>query len=316
MSSMNMVLRQNSMPADETLRSIALVVDDDPASLLMVAEAVEQAGITAMAARDGESALRLAGRVVPDVILLDAMMPGLDGFQTCRLLKAHPTAAMAPVIFMTGLGAPEHILEGLRAGGVDYVTKPLNLDELMARISIHLMNAQKLTSARQALDANGRAVAAFSVTGELAWASPRASDLLAEMPDKWMAPGGMSAAGELFAWLASLRRLPLSQAQKLVSAQVELTYLGRGSGQDLLIAIQDCSGAPREEVLSARFGLTDREAEVLFWLAQGKSNADIGSILGLSGRTVSKHLEQVFEKMGVDNRTSAAVLADRAMGGQ
>ncbi|MTH77990.1 DNA-binding response regulator [Paracoccus aestuariivivens] len=302
------------MPTDIESRSIALVVDDDPASLMMVAEAVEQAGITAMAARDGEAALRLAGRVVPDVVLLDAMMPGLDGFQTCRLLKALPSVQAAPVIFMTGLGAPEHILEGLRAGGVDYITKPLNLDELIARLSIHLLNAQKLASARRALDANSRAVAAFSLTGELGWASPRAHELLETAPLAWRTSQG-DAAGELLGWLGQLRRMPLSQAQKLISDRLELTYIGQGGAQELLLAIHDRRDNPREELLSKRFGLTDREAEVLFWLTQGKSNTDIGSILGLSGRTVSKHLEQVFEKMGVDNRTSAAVLADRAMGG-
>lgn len=315
MSLTTMPARPRTMPIDEENRSIALVVDDDPASLMMVAEAVEQAGITAMAARDGEAALRLAGRVVPDVVLLDAVMPGMDGFQTCRMLKAHPLAQAAPVIFMTGLGAPEHILEGLRAGGVDYVTKPLNLDELIARLSVHLLNAQKLASARHALDANGRAVAAFTQTGGLAWATPRGHRLIENAPPGWIDPAQGAASGELLAWLAQLRRVPLSQAQKLISARLELTYIGQGAGRDLLIALHDRSDTPREALLSGRFGLTDREAEVLFWLSQGKSNTDIGSILGLSGRTVSKHLEQVFEKMGVDNRTSAAVLADRAISG-
>ena len=301
------------MPGDPESRSIALVVDDDPASLMMVAEAVEQAGITAMAARDGEAALRLAGRVVPDIILMDAVMPGLDGFQTCRLLKADPVVSTAPVIFMTGLGAPEHILEGLRAGGVDYLTKPLNLDELMARLGIHLVNAHKMASARQALDANGRAAAAFYSSGKMAWASPRAHELLDRAPAGWF-DAQCHAAGDLAVWLSGLGRLPLSQVPKLAAAGIELSYLGRGSGHEFLVGLHDGSAGPREAVLSRRFGLTDREAEVLFWLAQGKSNTDIGSILGLSGRTVSKHLEQVFEKMGVDNRTSAAVLADRAMG--
>ncbi|WP_245155654.1 response regulator [Paracoccus ravus] len=307
------ITRPCKMPVDEESRSIALVVDDDPASLMMVAEAVEQAGITAMAARDGEAALRLAGRVTPDVVLMDAVMPGLDGFQTCRLLKSLPAASAVPVIFMTGLSAPEHILQGLRAGGVDYVTKPLNLDELIARLGVHLLNAQKLAGARRALDANGRAVAAFSTSGDLAWASPRAQDLLTLLPEGWRDASGGAAQGEFRTWLQQLRQLPLSQVRKLSSAWLEISYIGKGGGQELLLSIRDRRERPGEQVLSQRFGLTEREAEVLFWLTQGKSNTDIGGILGLSGRTVSKHLEQVFEKMGVDNRTSAAVLADRTM---
>lgn len=69
----------------------------------------------------------------------------------------------------------------------------------------------------------------------------------------------------------------------------------------------------REAILCDQFSLTEREAEVLFWLTQGKTNADIGLILGLSKRTINKHLEQVFQKMGVDNRTAAAVMADRVL---
>lgn len=314
MSSMIMPATGPKMSTRAVTRSTALVVDDDAPSLLMVSDALEEAGITVMAARNGESALRLAARVVPDVVLLDAVMPGLDGFQTCRLLKANPLLAATPVIFMTGLSAPEHILQGLQAGGVDYVTKPLNLDELLARLSVHLLNARQLARARGALDANGRAVAAFTRDGRLSWASPRAHQLLLDAPPDWLDPEG-EAMGSLRIWLMNLRNVPLSQAQKLVSGRLELSWRGQGTGDELLVSIFDRNGRPREQVLSARFGLTDREAEVLFWLTQGKSNTDIGSILGLSGRTVSKHLEQVFEKMGVDNRTSAAVLADRAMSG-
>ncbi|WP_374292515.1 response regulator [Paenirhodobacter enshiensis] len=293
---------------------VALIVDDDPSALLMVSEALEGAGIVAVAARDGTAALQLLGRVRPDVILLDAVMPGLDGFETCRRLREPPHSVTAPVIFMTGLSQPEHILRGLRAGGVDYVTKPLNLDELIARLSVHLANARMLDSARRALDACGRAVAAFRPDGALSWASPRAAELLASVPgDRLMTAG--RASGALLDWLKELPDPPLSQSRRLSAGPLELSCLGPGAGGEIQFSIFDRSGQSREDMLAGRFGLTEREAQVLFWLTLGKTNTDIGTILGLSGRTVNKHLEQVFLKMGVENRTAAAVLADRAMNG-
>lgn len=311
MLSMSTTRRTPAMRPDAKAGLIALVVDDDADSLLMVSDALEAAGITAITARDGTTALRLAARMPPDIILLDAVMPGLDGFATCRMIKSEPSLAAVPVVFMTGLNESTHILEGLRAGGVDYITKPLNLDEFMARVSVHLTNALHLASARAALDTNGRAAAAFAPDGRLSWASPRGHELLAGAPRGLLDEG--YASPELGAWLANLRRMPLSNSTRFSSGTLEMSGLGVGPGQDMHVAIFDRSGPSRESLLAARFGLTEREAEVLFWLAQGKSNSDIGNILGLSSRTVSKHLEQVFEKMGVDNRTSAAVMADRSM---
>jgi CheY-like chemotaxis protein len=105
-------------------RDIVLVVDDSPETLRMLTDAIEEAGMTVLVARESEYALSIIERVVPDVILMDALMPGTDGFQTCRRLKQNKALAHVPVIFMTGLSDTEHIIQGLEAGGVDYVTKP------------------------------------------------------------------------------------------------------------------------------------------------------------------------------------------------
>ncbi len=297
------------MIAELPPRLVALVVDDDPESLMMVSDTLEAMGITAMTARDGQTALRFAERLRPDVVLLDAVMPGIDGFETCRLLKAPPLSLDAPVIFMTGLTATENIVQGLRAGGVDYVTKPLDLEELAARLSVHLINARQLTSARQALDADGRAIAAF-LDGRFAWASPRAHDYLEPaLPD--LTGGGSD--GRFLSWLETLRDTPLSQVADFVHGSLALSYLGSSAASESLVSVRRLDGQSRDSVLRERFGLTEREAEVLFWLTQGKTNADIALILTLSKRTVNKHLEQVFQKMGVDNRTAAAVMADRAL---
>jgi DNA-binding response OmpR family regulator len=137
-------------------RDIVLVVDDSPNTLHMLTDAIEGAGMTVLVALDGEQALSLIERITPDVILMDAVMPGLDGFEICRRLKRNPALAHVPIIFMTGLSETGDIIKGLDAGGVDYVTKPIAPDELLARIRVHLSNARISQSARAALDASGR----------------------------------------------------------------------------------------------------------------------------------------------------------------
>src|SRR5262245_59535471 len=127
--------------------SLVLIVDDAPDTLSLLAAFAAGEGYEARTAASGEEALLLLDAMRPDLILLDAVMPGLDGFETCRRIKAREASAHVPVIFMTGLSETAHVVQGLAAGGVDYVTKPLVLDELAARIRVHLANARTTRSA-------------------------------------------------------------------------------------------------------------------------------------------------------------------------
>ena len=149
-----------------------------PETLRLLTDALEEAGMTVLVAREGEHALSIAEKVVPDVILMDALMPGTDGFATCRRLKQNKALAHVPVIFMTGLTDTEHIIKGLEAGGVDYISKPIVPGELLARIRVHLANARMAHSARTALDAFGRFLLATSHTGRMLWYTPQAAKLL------------------------------------------------------------------------------------------------------------------------------------------
>ena len=96
-------------------------------------------------------------RVVPDIILLDAVMPGIDGFETCQRIKQMASAQHVPVIFMTGLTETEHVLKAFQSGGVDYVAKPIKPMEVLARIATHVQGARERRQARNALDAFGHA---------------------------------------------------------------------------------------------------------------------------------------------------------------
>lgn len=206
--------------------SVVLIVDDLPDNLALLSDALEQVGHMVLVALDGTTALERMNRLKPDIVLLDAMMPGIDGFETCRRIKANAEFEDVPVVFMTALTESEHVVEGFAAGGVDYVTKPIVPEQVLARVASHLRTARSLRDAR------------------LAAQQPPARD----------------------------------------------------------------AGAVRE-ALARRYQLTAREVEVLEWVACGKTNRDIGEILGLSPRTVNKHLEHVYVKLGVETRTAAATLA-------
>ena len=212
-------------------RGVILIVDDTPDNLALLSDALDEVGYMVLVALDGLSALSRIQRRRPDLILLDAMMPGLDGFETCQRIKADPATADIPVLFMTALTDSEHVVKGFAAGGIDYVTKPINTEEVLARVASHLRTARILQTARAA-----------------------------------------------------------SQAQPLT-----------------------LNDEPAYATLSARFQLTEREVEVLRWVACGKTNRDIGDILGLSPRTVNKHLEHVYIKLGVETRTAATSVALSAM---
>lgn len=287
-----------------TEQNIALVVDDDPNSLNMVSTALEENGMSVIVARDGRTAIELVGRINPDVILMDALMPQMDGFETCRRLKQGTQATNAPIIFMTGLTASDDVLRGLTAGGVDYITKPVVVDELVARIGIHIVNSKLIQSARDAHDLSGRSLLAFDASGALLWGSQMA-----------MTGFDISLADTqvLQTWLTGCVQKPVSQIAPLVMNSYEFRYVGLSSSQEILVKFTKTNGESNEEMLARLLSLTCRESEVLYWLTLGKTNRDISAILGLSPRTVNKHLEQIFQKMGVDNRTSAAVAADRIL---
>ena len=150
-------------------RDVTLVVDDSPETLRLLTDALDGAGMTVMVALDGAAAMRIVDQITPDIILMDAVMPGMDGFETCRRLKRDAGLSNVPVIFMTGLAETEHIVRGLEAGGVDYVTKPIVIEEMLARIRVHLANARLTQSAHAALDVSGRFLLAVNRAGKIMW---------------------------------------------------------------------------------------------------------------------------------------------------
>lgn len=305
------------MPEMALPRDIVLLVDDSPEALGFLTEALEQSGFSVLIATSGQSALNIVERITPDVILLDAVMPGMDGFETCRRLKAIGAVAQIPVIFMTGLTETEHVVNALDSGGVDYLTKPINIDELRARIRVHLSNARSTQSARVALDAAGRHLLAVRASGAIHWSTPQATRLINAATGS---DSGLDLVSRRIAeWMIEREKPGFARDVAFSLAEgdsIQLTFLG-GIGPDeyLFRLAAAVIKRPDDEVLRQHFPLTQRESEVLLWIAKGKSNKDIGDILGLSSRTVNKHLEQIYVKLGVENRASAAVMAANVLHG-
>jgi DNA-binding NarL/FixJ family response regulator len=301
------------MSIETKKRDVALVVDDSPETLRLLTDALDGAGMTVMVALDGASAMRIVEQITPDIVLLDAVMPGLDGFETCRRLKRDAGLANVPVIFMTGLAETEHIVRGLEAGGVDYVTKPIVIEEMLARIRVHLGNARLTQSARSALDVSGRFLFAVNRQGHILWATPQAQKLLTDhhgaQADDFVLPPS------LLQWLeqAKGKGSAKSQAASLPdNPQLRFYYMGETAPNEFLLRLSKESGTALPPEFTSELGLTTREGEVLAWLSKGKTNRDIAQILGLSPRTVDKHLEQIYAKLGVENRTAAAAIATNA----
>ncbi|MCM2398661.1 response regulator [Rhizobium sp. S95] len=293
-------------------RDIVLLVDDSPEALGFLTDALEQAGFSVLIATSGQVALSIVARISPDIILLDAVMPGMDGFETCRRLKEDAAVAQVPVIFMTGLSETEHIVHALESGGVDYLTKPINIDELRARIRVHLTNARSAQSARVALDAAGRHLLAVKGDGSIHWSTPQATRLAETATSR---SDGLDLVARAIAEWMTKRESVGAQAESSFSfthgggAALQLGYLGAIGSDEYLFRLTVSNRTSDDETLRRHFTLTQRESEVLLWIAKGKSNRDIGDILGLSARTVNKHLEQIYVKLGVENRASAAVKA-------
>ncbi|GAB4463288.1 MAG: hypothetical protein Kow0031_41400 [Anaerolineae bacterium] len=118
--------------------STILIVDDDALNLKVLQSVLTEPGYRLLIAKSGERALYQVEHHIPDLILLDVLMPGIDGFETCRRLKENPATANIPIIFTTALSDIDSKVKGFEAGGVDYVTKPFHRAEVLARVKTHL----------------------------------------------------------------------------------------------------------------------------------------------------------------------------------
>ena len=200
-----------------------LVIEDEPQMRKNICTILKMEGFAFVAADNGRKGVELAKQELPDLILCDVMMPGLDGYGVLEALREDKLAFGIPFIFLTAKGEPADFRAGMNLGADDYLTKPVSAGELLAAINARFQRQKE--QERSALE---------NVEFKPNFDSPK----------------------------------------------------------------------PLESL-----GLTPREAQVLLWVAQGKSNADIATILGMSEGTAKKHLEHIFEKLGIESRNAATLRA-------
>ncbi len=291
-------------PASE----VVLVVDDTPENLALLHDALDEAGYTVLVATSGESALQSVQRNRPDIILLDALMPGIDGFQVAQHLKKDVATQNIPIIFLTGLSDTENVVSAFSHGVTDYVIKPIKPQEVLARIAAHLQRARQVRQAHGALDRLDQASLTVNRSrGEILWATPLGRELFTKYFGVHYEP---ALPPEFMRWLQ--RALQAAREGREFPILVE-TQEARLHGRiqeldqtdEVLVLMREESEAIIVRSLQQRFSLTIKEAEVVYWMVQGKTNRQIGTILESSHRTIDKHVEHIFEKLGVETRTAA-----------
>jgi DNA-binding NarL/FixJ family response regulator len=294
------------MKSNPKNNGVVLIVDDDPDAISMLNAALSEANMTALVALSGEQALTIARRIRPDLILMDAMMPGMDGFEACQKIKSDTVIAHIPVVFMTGLSASEDMVKGFDSGGIDYVTKPIDLKALIARIRAHLVNSRIAVGARQALDTLGQNSLAVDTEGNILWSTPNTHSLLAGYgaDQQWISD---ILPTYIAPWLESGGLEPLLIDD--LSQPLLVKTMDKEASEERLLVMEPANKPKEEDLLREKFELTPRESEVLVWISRGKTNQEIAMILDFSPRTVNKHLEQIFRKLGVENRTTAAAVS-------
>ncbi|MCO4773434.1 MAG: response regulator [Deltaproteobacteria bacterium] len=323
-----------------------LVIDDNPTNLKVAVSHLEAYSLEVLTARDGESGVKRAQLAKPDLILLDVQMPGIDGYETCRRLKAGPETADCPVIFMTAMTATQDKLRGFEVGAVDYVTKPFEASELLARVRAHLqIRALQDRLEDRALDLEVRV-------------AERTNELQRELDAKerherereQLLEMGRLQSEQLRALTRSLLEEKGSKdshlAHTLNARVTERLELVRGQIEQAQAASEAMSGATAQALESAlaqavellepvtrlvgELGdglrapgapkvdpepllvLSSRETEVLQLLVAGRSNKEIAYTLDVARTTVSTYRMRIMEKLDVQDMASLIRIAMQA----
>ncbi|MDD5277070.1 MAG: response regulator transcription factor [Methylovulum sp.] len=290
-----------------------MIVDDTPANLALLSDTLSEAGYRVLVATDGLAAIEQIGYLKPDIILMDVMMPGIDGFETCRRLKADLTTAAIPVLFMTGLNELENLLRGFDEGGLDYIVKPIRPPEVLARIEVHLNQARVRQRTETALNHSPFPALTIDRSGRIIWLTAAALETLSSFIQH-SALTDTPAVGALLPkpildWCKKnmLADTPYSDEYRSSTGFTIQMSACQNTGEYLLL-LKEYPTTWNLESLKASMGLTFREAEILMWISRGKTNKEVGLILDSSHRTVNKHLEHIYEKLGVTTRAAAVAM--------
>lgn len=252
-----------NLPDISTEGARILIVDDVPANLRILSEALESRGYRIQAATDGETALKLIEAGPPELILMDVMMPGLNGYETCRRIKQMPGMEHIPILFITALNETEDVVEGFEAGGMDYLTKPFSEAEVHARVSTHLRVGRLTAALRERNEQLEKAIQERKKAEQTTVSLSRQLEIMVEQDaDRW---GYVGIIGDSPQLEAILQQVQLLQKSDRTSA---LVTGESGTGKEMIaraihhggvrhrgpFIAMNCSAIPHDLVESTLFG--------------------------------------------------------------
>ncbi len=310
-----------------------LIIDDDPTNLSFLLNHLRQAQFKVLVAENGEIGLERANYVKPDLILLDVMMPGLNGFETCRLLKLNPATQPIPVIFITSMSDTSDVMRGFEVGGVDYIAKPLQIQETLARVTTHLTLYRLQHKLEETVEA--RTVELQTEITRRQKSEVEKDELLqiirsqneqlyqvstllvSQQQEQGTISRNLEQQVEIM--LTSLDNMLTTLVNNLESSlSSKSALLELKNGLNLLSqtrqVLHRLSANLSETQVSAlstdpRIILTPRELEVLHFVVKGLANNDIAAKLYLSIGSVSTYRTRLMRKLGAENMADLVKLA-------
>lgn len=309
-----------------------LIVDDNVTNLKVAVEHLKAYSYTILTASNGESGLERAQLTQPDLILLDIKMPGIDGIETCRRLKANPETNSIPVIFMTALADSDDKVRGLESGAVDYVAKPIEAAELLARVQVHLTlrelqlqlearvhertseleeeiaqrkrhqeeKEQLLELVRQQSE-HLRQLTEQSLESQMQRDQGAAQALHDQVEDKLGLLQKSLSDAQCQLQTAASSNAAVQQAQAQIEQALEVLEEIRRQTQRVADNLRTEAPAQQQMRDNPLFKLSTREYEVLQLIAQGKSNAEMADMLAVTRPTISTYRARIMNKLGLDD---------------
>ncbi len=249
-----------------------LIADDNPIYLKLLENILGREKYLFILAKNGKEVLLKCESAIPDLILLDVIMPGMDGFEVCRKLKANPSTNHIPIIFITAFqNESEHIVEGFNAGGADYISKPFHHAELIMRVRTHL----ELKRQRDYINAEAQKKSAALRT-----VLETRQDISVSIEEKISA----NIRLKITPLLETIRKTELTPVQKKCLNAIEFE-------------INDILSQFPQKLSSLKFGLTPVEIQIAGFIREGRSSKEIGQLLNLSKGTIDFHRNNIRRKL-------------------
>ena len=319
-----------------TPRKVILVVDDVPANLALLLNHLRTLDYHVLVAESGLSALEQVQHIQPDIILLDVLMPGLDGYETCQLLKSNPLTENIPVIFVTALSETVDKVRGFEVGGVDFVTKPIEIVEVASRVHTHLLLhsfQQELASANAELQSSLEDTdSALELEASLRRQSQEDRDALLRLTDQQserldsLVTSIISNNDEYEVFWTLLHRpiLPLLDEAGMLIKKLQADASSPQDTKTMLAALNRIMLTIKNEieVIAPRLmemesnealieQLSDRERAVLIRIASGENNEEIALGLNLASATVRTYRTRIMRKLDINDLPALVKFAVR-----